>query len=252
MMNWQKFLPPLKFGNFILCPALVIFLELLPLPLLSQPGVQVSIKFPPTVDRRSVPTSTAGGGTRRGLSSCTQQSKAPLTALMPSNHVGTTVAASPTFFLYVPKTTAESSSVEFLLVDEQENEVYQTTLTLTGTPGIINLSLPKTTSLKVGKTYHWQFTLNCDPEDPDNEEFEFVEGLIKRTQLSPYLKTKIVLAPPLEQAQLYANMGIWHETVTILSVLRSSRPNEWEELMKSVGLDAIASAPFVKCCTAEN
>jgi hypothetical protein len=161
------------------------------------------------------------------------------------------LAANPTFFWYVPKTTAKSA--EFILFNNKGNEVYRTTFTPTGTPGIIKLSLPATTSLEVGKIYEWQLALICTPQDQSNERsFDLVEGFVERAKLRPDLKAKLVQAAPLEQAKLYAKAGIWQETLTILARLRTSNPTEFEELLKSVGLSKIAQAPFVECCTVEN
>lgn len=234
-MRWQKLLE-----SIVLCSILVIFSKLPPQTLAhSYPESKVSLRFPPTVNR-GAPPRTAGGGTRGP--SCTQQSEMPLTALMPSNNVGTTVVANPTFFWYVPKTTAKSA--EFVVADDKEKVIYQATLALASTPGIVKLRLPSTTSLKVGKTYHWRFVLNCNAEDPTGS----VEGWLERTKISPNLQAKLLQASPLEQAKLYAKAGIWQETLTILGRLRGSQPTEWEELIGSVGLDtAIAQAPFVEC-----
>jgi hypothetical protein len=78
-----------------------------------------------------------------------------------------------------------------------------------------------------------------------------VDGWIQRTELSPDLKTKIEQATPLEQAQLYAKARIWPETLMLASQLRSSKPDEWEELLNSVGLTEIAQAPFIEYHTPE-
>lgn len=245
-MGWQKSLLSLGLPAITMCQALVIFFGLPPqLPLQSYPESQVSIKFPPT-NKRGAPSRTEGGGTRGP--SCTQQGEMPLTVLMPGNNVGTTVAANPTFFLYVPKTPIKS--VEFVVVDDKENEVYKSTFALSGAPGIVQLSLPATVSLEIGKNYMWQLALICDPLDRSQDKF--IRGFSRRAKLTPALKTELEQAALLEKAKLYAQAKIWHETLTTLAQLRSSRPAEWEELLKSVGLEAIAQAPFVKCCTAEN
>lgn len=243
-MGWQKSFPSLGIPAFTLCPALLIFSMLPPqLPPQSYLESTISLKFPPT-DRRGSPSSSVGGGTRRGTS-CIQQGQTPLTALMPRNNVATTVVTNPTLFWYVPKTTAESG--EFVLLDN-EQEVYRRKFALTATPGIVNIRLPATTSLKVGKTYQWQFALICPTENSsDDQVVEFIEGQIERTELSADTKAKLAQAAPLEQARLYANDSIWQETLTIIARLRSSYPVEWQELLESVGLDkAIAQAPFVE------
>jgi len=266
-MGEQKYLPSWGSIAILLSPALVIFSSL-PVGLRAQPYPEwkVSLEFP--VDNVGQPASTIGGG-QRG-SSClekSQEEKMPLIGLMPIRNKlnkrtrvpanqTLTVAANPTFFVYVSETTAKSA--EFLLFDAQDNEVYQATLQLptvprssVSTPGIVKLSLPAHVSLETGKNYRWVFALNCMAPNGELTENLYVEGWIQRTELSPDLKTKIEQATPLEQAQLYAKARIWPETLMLASQLRSSKPEEWEELLNSVGLTEIAQAPFIEYRTPE-
>lgn len=176
----------------------------------------------------------------------------PLMALIPNNNVATTVAANPTLFWYVPQ--SEAKSAEFLIFDlDREQEVYKTTLALDGIPGVVKLSLPKAVSLETGKEYMWQLALICNPEKP--EEQDYVRGMIERTQLSSDQKIKLADATePLKQAEVYAEAGIWLETLIVLSQLHHERPNDskvndaWKELLESVELEVIATEPLIDCC----
>lgn len=245
-MGLRKSVPSVEILAGVLSSVVLVFTSFLP-PLLAQfpPEWQVSVTFPPTSDR-GAPARTVGGGKRGTV--CIKNDGIPLTGLMPANNVGTTVSPNPTFFLYVPRTTAHSA--EFAVFDEEGYPVYQRTVTLTGTPGVIKLDLPTNTLLNVREMYQWEFAIICDPEDRERDEL--VWGWIERIELSPALRRRIEQARPLEQATLYAKNQIWHETMSILAQLRRSNPQEWEELLKSVELDAIAPAPFVDCCTAQN
>ncbi|GAC1466289.1 MAG: DUF928 domain-containing protein [Chamaesiphon sp.] len=199
---------------------------------------QISLQFP--VENRGAPTSTTGAGTRGA--SCTEEGNIPLTALMPTRkNAGTTVSPNPTFFWYVPKTAAQSA--EFVVVDDRGNAVYRTNLDLSHTPGVVKVSLPVTASLETGKNYMWGFALICDPVDRTQDKF--VQGAISRIEMTSVLKSKLQQAKPLDQAKLYADAKIWYDTLTKVAQLRSSRPTEWEELLKSVGLENIAPEPFV-------
>jgi len=282
-MGEQKYLPGWGSIAILLSPALVIFSSL-PVGLRAQPFPEwkVSLEFP--VDNVGQPDGGSQGAATR--SSCpldNQKDKMPLTGLMPirnklnqSTSVATnqtlTVAANPTFFVYVPSTTTESAEdlvfAEFSVYDDQDKDVYNTTFRLptvlssdlhnssVSTPGILKLSLPTNVSLETGKTYRWVFQLYCSTANAD-PNFEptynnlFVDGWIQRTELSPDLKTKIEQATPLEQAKLYAKESIWSETLMLAAQLRSSNPDEWEELLKSVGLNEIAQAPFIEYPTPE-
>jgi hypothetical protein len=271
-MEKQKYLSGWGSIAIVLSPALVIFSSL-PVGLRAQPYPEwkVSLEFP---EEQNVgqPASTVGAATRTSCSEDNKEGKMPLTGLMPRNPLTNrpvnqtlTVAANPTFFVYVPETTAKSA--EFWLFDDQDNKVYETSLQLptvvssdvssssVSTPGIVKLSLPANVSLETGKTYHWEFQLNCppeDPKDPDASGNPLVGGWIQRTELSSDLKTKIEQATPLEQAKLYAKARIWSEALMLAAQLRSSHPAEWEELLKSVGLNEIAQVPLLECCTLEN
>lgn len=233
-----------------LCVELLTFSSLT--PQLRAQSLEVSVTFPPTANR-GAPARTAGAGTR-GIKACVN-GNIPLTALTPGNNVGTTVSANPTLFWYVPQT--EAKFAQFVVSDNQNNEIYQTTLALNGTPGVVKLSLPATVSLEPDKEYLWYFGLICNREHRSQDKF--VQGIIERTELSSEQKTKLAQATePLMQAEVYAGAKIWQETLTILAQLRHDRPNDsqiteaWKELLKSVQLEAIATEPLSECCQADS
>jgi hypothetical protein len=275
-MKEQKYLPGWGSIAILLSPALVIFSSL-PLGLRAQPYPEwkLSLEFP--VDNVGQPPSTGGGATRGQCFKYqqNQEDKIPLDRLLlplnpltnpPVNQI-LTVAANPTVFVYVPETTIRSTEnlvfAEFSVYDDQGEDFYKTTFRLPTvvssdvptssvfTPGIVKLTLPANVSLETGKNYHWQFQLSCGKANAERVFGGYVEGWIQRTELSPDLKTKIEQATPLEQAKLYATARIWSETLMLAAQLRSSNPDEWEELLKSVGLNEIAQAPFIEYPTPE-
>jgi hypothetical protein len=63
-----------------------------------------------------------------------------------------------------------------------------------------------------------------------------------------YLKTK----GPLDKAKFYARQGYWLDTLENATELRSKQPQEWTELLRSVGLEALSTQPFVDCCTPQS
>lgn len=228
------------------------------------PPWEVSVEFPKTPGRGS-PESSAGSGVRlveippqenpqlfesaEPLDSfCSEWGKTPLTALMPANNWGKTISARPTLFWYLPKTI--SNSAELIVVDENRNKIYQTTFTLPSTPGIAAIRLPPTVSLEVGKTYLWELALICQPGNRGADEF--VQGEIQRIPLETALEEAIARSNPLQRAQLYAEAGIWHETLETLARWRNLYPSEWEQLLNSVGLEEITSQPSIECCQAPN
>ncbi|MEB3338633.1 MAG: DUF928 domain-containing protein [Leptolyngbyaceae bacterium] len=209
------------------------------------PAWKVSLQFPPAPNR-GAPASTAGGG-KRGVS-CIPKNQLPLTSLVPINQVGVTTALNPTLFWYVPRTTAKTA--ELLVVDDQANELYRQEFNLPGGAGILKLNLPETVGLKAEKTYNWRFSLVCDPEDRGGNES--VKGAFQYVPLSADLQRSLAnTKEPLKQAELYAQARIWHETLAVVAELRDEQPQQWEELLRSVGLRAIAKEPFLDCCTVQ-
>lgn len=266
-MGCLKLLDSIKLVTCLFLPTVAIFAVLSP-NLLAQLASEwkVSIKFPPTEERGSHNITVGAGGrlylfprekptlenegeiqpdteptTEQG--SCIDRTKTVLTSLMPTrNNLGTTVSSNPTLYWYIPKTTAKVA--QFVLVDNQGKIVYTTKMLVSGTPGIVKLNLPPTVSLELDNNYKWQLSLICDPRDWQKDEW--VQGFIKRVELNQDLKTKLENVTPLEQAKVYAEAKIWQETLTNVAELRNSNPAAWEELLNSVGLEAIAKQPFIK------
>lgn len=197
---------------------------------------------------------TTGGGSR-GCESEAQENQSapsgekPLTALIPETGWGLTTAEQPTLWFYVPYSS--SLSGEFVLMDEANQTVYQTPLTLTGAPGVVSLPLSsKAARFETGKRYHWYFNIYCKPEQPPL----FVEGWIQRVELNPNLKTQLEKATLQERVALYADNGIWHDALTASAELRRTDPknNDWAALLQAIGRNDVVSEPIVECCQPGN
>lgn len=197
--------------------------------------------------REGLPGRRVGGGTRGSCPATEKQ----LTALIPQNNLGLTAAAYPTFFFYVPKTPAPKT-VEFVLRDEKDSQVYEKTLTVSGASGILSLSLPagELPPLEIGKNYQWYFSILCDPKN--RAEDVSVDGWIQRVEPNPVLAAKLEKAPPDERAALYASADLWHDALVTLAQLRRERPDDsaiaelWTKLLQSVGLDTIVREPLLE------
>jgi hypothetical protein len=188
------------------------------------------------------------GGTRGN--DCTA-GEAPLTALLPGTSTpGLTTAASPTFFFYLPENSAEGA--EFVLYDEKSEAIYEKQVTVPTTEGVVSISIPtdpEVPELKVESNYYWTFALVCDYDDRATDEY--VQGQIQRVELSPDLTTEIENATVRDRVALYADAGIWYDTLTTLAQLRRENPTDpllernWVDLLQSVGLDKIAREPLL-------
>lgn len=197
--------------------------------------------------RQGLPGRRVGGGTR---GECNFAEKT-LTALIPETHLGLTTAAYPTLFFYVPQRSKEQA-MEFVLRDENNRLVYEEELTATSLSGVVSVNLQEANALKpleVGKTYHWYFSIICNPQNRAHDVS--VEGWVQRVEASPTLARELETVTLPERVPLYAEAGIWQDAIATLAQLRYSYPNnltladEWAKLLESEGLDEIAREPLV-------
>ncbi|MCL1473061.1 DUF928 domain-containing protein [Argonema antarcticum] len=200
---------------------------------------------------RGAPTATVGSASRSG--SCVLSRQKNLTVLLPQSNLGLTVSQRPTFFAYVPKSTAQKGL--FVLKDRNHREVYRKNFTLPNQPGIVSISLPATAPpLEVGKMYEWNLLIVCSPDSNDQSGNAIAGGWIERIQPSQALVNQLKNAPPITVPALYAKAGIWHEAFGNLVKLRRNQPNDatllanWGEMLKSVGLENFIQEPLVDCC----
>lgn len=161
---------------------------------------------------------------------------------------GLTLDAHPTFFVYLPKTVA--NTVEFILNDAEEKEVYRTNFRTPKVPGIFGFQLPKTApALEIGKSYQWYFVIRCDPTNRKRDLV--VEGWIWRTQLLPAINEQIQKAELRDRIALYRQYKIWYEALANLAELHNSSPQnspvstEWIELLRSAGLSEISEQVLI-------
>ena len=216
---------------------------------------------PPTPEDNGAPGGNREGAGSHGLCEITNREKdiTPLIALIPEvtiktatkdkNYVwGETTSAHPSFWFYVAYPV--NSQLEFVLQDEAENEVYKTSFILDKTHGIISLTLPQDqVNLATGKSYHWYLYVMCSPKSsPD----DFVEGWVKRVDLNADISNQLELVQPLERNSIYAENGLWFDTLNSVDRLRQTEPENkaiaaiWTDLLQQVGLDEISQKPIVK------
>lgn len=196
---------------------------------------------------RGLPGRRLGGGTR---GECVQ-SQPTLTALQPDSNFGLTTTAYPTFFWYLPASSA--TQAEFILLDADSNPVYQTTFQIMGKSGVIRLSLPTDVNLPplaVGKDYHWFFSLVCDANDRSADVI--TEGWIQRVTPDAALMNRLQSSPESDRAALYAEAGIWYDALSTVATLRDAQPNnptfvaQWRTLLDAIGLVQLADQPLLR------
>ncbi|HEY9301808.1 DUF928 domain-containing protein [Coleofasciculus sp. FACHB-64] len=195
------------------------------------------------------PDDTAGGASRGD--ECPQAVIATgecVTPLVPIATSKLTVAEHPTFLVYVPPTSAKE--IFFGLVDENNNFHYQAKIPISSQEGILSFKLPDNAPpLEIDKKYRWTFIIigeqGLRPGSPG------VQGEIRRVKLTSEVMSQLQNQPLLERAALYGKHGIWFDTVASLAEARRLEPSEatlastWQELLNSIGLQAIATKPFL-------
>ncbi len=186
---------------------------------------------------------------------------APIIGLVPPTGLGWTISEYPTFFITLSSVEGEDrqrrqreerSPVEMylFLLDEEEKEVAFLKYSSYQPFGTFAITLPETvTGLEVGKFYHWFIDVFCSID-----EFSpnlYVEGWIKRIEVTPVVQAAIAFGSPEEKLAIYAREGIWHETLDILAQLSGAEPENpqllqaWQTVLATAQLEAIANEPLI-------
>ncbi len=227
----------------------VVFTQL---PLKAEESKNVSFKsfadaFEPPM--RDKPLATSGGASRG--EEClleVEQSQIPLTPILPAIEQRLTVASHPTFLINLPPTSAKQ--VFFKIEDHNQDYEYTTILPITGKEGIIRVTLPPDApALETGQEYQWFLALMCKGSlKPDSP---MVQGSVTRVPVTIASSEQFTTMTQLQQAEIYAEAGIWYETISILAQLREEKPEDsklfsiWEQVLSSVGLKNLAQAELV-------
>lgn len=170
-----------------------------------------------------------------------------------------TIAERPTLWFYVPYSPDSRLEAKFTLIDDKNENLYQTKFPLKEKPGIIGLKLPETLPpLQAGKRYQWVLSVICS-SGPGNESADIsVDGYIERIPLDSTLQAQLKkMSDPKAQSALYAEKELWSEALTTLAQARRGNLKDptlqvdWSNLLKSMNLDDIASEPLTRCCTTE-
>lgn len=202
---------------------------------------------PPPDDKK--PEETSGAGSRREQQ-CPQASalttaSAPsnqLTSLVPATNSGLTLAERPTFWVYLPKTSAKQAVLSLKVGDRHHS---QTVVPITGEPGVIGIKpSDDSPALQVGKTYQWALVLVCGERPGPNDPA--VVASVRRVALPQ----PPGFNEPLAQANWYGQQGIWYDALTAMAQAQRSQPynqalaTNWANFLKSQGLEAIANQPL--------
>ena len=198
-----------------------------------------------------LPTHRRDGGSRSSNSSCVDNAGGSnLVALIPEKTVGINASASPKLFFYIPKVERQKT-LEFILRDEQDNLIYEAFLTTKGS-GIISINIPEDIGgslVEENTNYHWYLSTICNPQQRSRDIV--VEGWMRQSTVDVANEQKLERIDSVAQAELYRDRGYWYDALSVLAndlQSEAEQPNvraKWSELLESVGLKELATAPFV-------
>lgn len=190
------------------------------------------------------PATLGRGGANRDSCPFTEQR---LTALVPTveessiAYLEQTTEISPTWYFFVPYRFQIETQAEFMLLDESEEVVYQETVLLSDTPGIVELSLPEGTELSVAQSYRWLFSVICTADNRSNDVT--VNGWIERID-SETLSPDFSALSEKERLLAYADHLIWFDALHLLIEERKKDPLDgeleilWQDLLSTLNLDS--------------
>jgi Domain of Unknown Function (DUF928) len=214
---------------------------------------------------RGSPSKTRGGGVH-GPCPAIALKESSLTALIPTVQVdgipvayGATISARPTFWFYIPYAYQSRLPAEFVLIDEQEENVFNPIeVELIDVPGIIQITLPASSAdLESGKVYRWVFSIMCDRTNRSGDVS--VNGWIERIVPDQALQSKLHSEVTASQRlSTYKENGIWFNTLeTVIKILQEPQKiskgiEKWQNLLNSIGEQDLAEKKLSACCKPHN
>lgn len=212
------------------------------------------IQFRPRRDE-PMPDRTSGAGSRTDFF-CPQDvalkvgdvmPDSSLVALVPQNKQGLTLAARPTFWVHLPKTSAQRAVLS--LREEGGAFHSQSFFPITGESSIISFALPtEVPVLELNKTYRWAVVLLCGKRPSPNDPA--VTAWIRRVNPPASMPVSLNRASALQQADWYSQHGFWYDAVASLATLKRSHGDDgaiarvWNGFLQSAGLQSLSAEPL--------
>jgi hypothetical protein len=199
------------------------------------------------------PKVSASGISRSGCTD-TDDQKICLIALLPdlkleASPIPQTISERPTIYLLTPKV---DKSTIYLRIDDESGlttkRIYRNGFSINNESGIVAFKIPDDApSLEVNKKYKLQFDIEYKVEG-NKTVYAYIKRVLPSPKLVEQLKTT---TKPIEVAALYAQEGLWFETLQTLAEAQRTVPQnpeiteEWLELLKSAKINRALSFPLV-------
>ena len=144
----------------------------------------------------------------------------------------TTASKNVNLYWYIPVTT--SSQAEFTLSSENDEEIIKIKLDLPQENKIVKFTLPENISLQRNQLYKWNLETTCEADG----NYYIIEGKIKHIILTTEQIQKLEkAATQIAKAQLYTQYYLWNETLETVSNIKETEPQQWQQLLTSVGIN---------------
>jgi hypothetical protein len=191
-----------------------------------------------TPPKRGAPAGRIGGGTRGN-----QRDVFILSVLAP-DHSGLTISEEPSLYWYISKST--SLPIELTLMDPQGVQpMLETRIPDPIQAGVHRIRLADyKIRLAPGVAYRWFVAVvpNADRRSKDI----LAGGAVERIEIPAELKAKLAKAEKSELPAIYAEAGLWYDTLAAISELIEAAPQDQAlrhqraALFSQVGLTGIA------------
>jgi len=187
---------------------------------------------------RGAPGGRVGGGTR-GIG----DEVITLFALAP-NHVALTTQEQPTLYWFVSNETKHPIEVT-LIIEEAAQPLLEKKLPLPIQPGIHAIRL-KDFNLHLLKATQYRWFVALVP-DPDRRSKDILAGgIIECIEVPETVRVKLSQSDKQNIPHIYAESGIWYDTIMAISELIEANPNDMNlrkqriALLEQVGLSQVA------------
>ena len=197
-------------------------------------SVQAPVYTPP---KRGAPGGRVGGGTRGP-----QRDVFVLSVLAP-DHSGFTANEEPSLYWFISNST--SLPVEFTVIDSQGVQpILETRIPAPVQAGVHRIRLSDyNIRLAPGTAYRWFVAVVPDADRRSRDIL--AGGALERVEMPADLKAKLAQAPKSDLPSIYAEAGMWYDTVAAISELIEAAPQDQAlrkqrtALLAQVGLTGI-------------
>lgn len=186
---------------------------------------------------RGAPTRRVGGGVRG------TEGDLPFLAVLVPEHTGLAINPQPTLYWYLSKPW--KGLMEFTLNEADGFEPLVEIEFTTKKFGVQPIRLADhSLMLKPGLEYEWFVAIISDSDERSGDVI--ASGMIKRVDFSADLKKRLTQTPKAEHHYLYAEAGLWYDTIAALNSLIESNPENADlrkqraALLKQIGLYIVA------------